>query len=270
MVKIFPTAYVDPSAEIEEDVEIGPGVYIGPNVYIGKETVIKANSYIEKNTKIGKNNQIGPFAVIGTPPQHLGYKGEETFVEIGDNNIIREFVTIHRGTPFDDGVTRIGNNCLLMSYVHIAHDCKIGNYVIMSNNATLGGHVRVEERVVMGGFSAVHQFCKIGAYAFISAMSGVDKDIPPYVKVFGIPAKIQGINLVGLRRAGFSKEEIRKISQAIGFFLDAPSTIKEIIVELKEIFGEDPVVERLIKFLESPSKQGIMRRKPFEGEESFS
>ena len=270
MSKIFSNAYIDPSAQIEEDVEIGPGVYIGPNVYIGKGTIIKANSYIEKNTKIGRNNQIGPFAVIGTSPQHLGYKGEETSVEIGDNNIIREFVTIHRGTTFDDGITRIGNNCLLMSYVHVAHDCKIGDYVIMSNNATLGGHVRVEEKVVMGGFSAVHQFCKIGAYAFVSAMSGVDKDVPPYVKVFGIPAKIQGINLVGLRRSGFTKEEIRKISQAIGFFLDAPSTIKEIIVELRDIFGEDPVVKRLIEFLENPSKQGIMRRKPFEGEEAFS
>ncbi|PMP69252.1 MAG: acyl-[acyl-carrier-protein]--UDP-N-acetylglucosamine O-acyltransferase [Thermodesulfobacterium geofontis] len=269
MSKISPTAYIDPSAEIEEDVEIGPSVYIGSKVYIGKGTVIKAHSYIESNTKIGKCNQIGPFAVIGTPPQHIGYKGEETSVEIGDYNIIREFVTIHRGTAFDDGITRIGNNCLLMSYVHIAHDCKIGDHVIMANNATLGGHVRVEEKVVMGGFSAVHQFCKIGAYAFVSAMSGVDKDVPPYVKVFGIPAKIQGINLVGLRRAGFTKEEIRKISQAIGYFLDAPSTIKEIIIELKDIFGEDPIIGRLIQFLENPSKQGIMRRKPFEGEEAF-
>ncbi len=269
MSKISPTAFIDPSAEIEDEVEIGPGVYIGPKVYIGKGTVIKANSYIEKNTKIGKYNQIGPFAVIGTAPQHLGYKGEETSVEIGDHNLIREFVTIHRGTAFDDGITRIGNNCLLMCYVHIAHDCKVGNEVIMSNNATLGGHVRVEDRVVMGGFAAVHQFCRIGTLAFVSAMSGVDKDVPPYVKVFGIPAKIQGINLVGLRRAGFTKEEIRKISQAVAFFLDAPSTIKEIIVELKEIFGNDPVVGRLIKFLENPSRQGIMRRKPFEGEEAF-
>jgi len=269
MNKISPTAYIDPSAEIEEDVEIGPNVYIGPKVYIGKGTIIKAHSYIESNTKIGKYNQIGPFTVIGTPPQHIGYKGEETRVEIGDYNIIREFVTIHRGTAFDEGITYIGNNCLLMSYVHVAHDCKIGDHVIMANNATLGGHVRVEEKVIMGGFSAVHQFCKIGSFAFIGAMSGVDKDVPPYVKVFGIPAKIQGINLVGLRRAGFAKEDIRKISQAIGYFLDAPSTIKEIITELRDIFGEDPVIEKLILFLEKPSKQGIMRRKPFEGEEAF-
>jgi UDP-N-acetylglucosamine acyltransferase len=269
MKKIASNAFIHPSAELEEDVEIGPGVYIGPNVFVGKGTVIKPHTYIECNTRIGRYNQIGPFAVIGTPPQHIGYKGEKTYVEIGDHNIIREFVTIHRGTVFDDGITRIGNNCLLMSYVHVAHDCKVGDNVIMSNNATLGGHVRVEEKVVMGGFSAVHQFCRIGAYAFVSAMSGVDKDVPPYVKVFGIPSKIQGINLVGLRRAGFAKEDIRKISQAIGVFLDAPSTIKEIIVELKEIFGDDPVVGRLIRFLENPSKQGIMRRKPFEGEEAF-
>lgn len=269
MPKIFPTAYVDPSAEIAEDVEIGPGVYIGPNVKIGKKTIIKAYSYIEADTIIGENNKIGPFAVIGTDPQHLGYKGEKTFVEIGNNNVIREFVTIHRGTSYDDGITKIGNNCLLMAYVHIAHDCKVGDYVVMANNATLGGHVRVANRVVMGGFSAVHQFCRIGSYAFISAMTGIDKDVPPYVKVFGIPGKIQGINLVGLRRAGFSREEIRKISQAVGFFLDAPATVKEIAQELIEIFDEDPVIMELVRFIEEPSRQGIMRRKPFEGEEAF-
>ncbi|AIH04162.1 MULTISPECIES: acyl-ACP--UDP-N-acetylglucosamine O-acyltransferase [Thermodesulfobacterium] len=269
MAKIHPTAYVDPSSEIEEGVEIGPNVYIGPKVFIGKGTIIKPYSYIEKNTKIGENNIIGPSAVIGTDPQHLGYKGEETFVEIGNGNIIREFVTIHRGTPYDDGITRIGNHCLLMAYVHIAHDCKVGDHVVMANAATLGGHVRVGDRVVMGGFSAVHQFCRIGAYAFVSAMTGIDKDVPPYVKVFGVPGKIQGINLVGLRRAGFTKEDIRKISQAVGFFLDAPATIKEVVQELREIFNEDPVVNELVKFLENPSRQGIMRRKPFEGEEAF-
>ncbi|HBT03843.1 MAG: Acyl-[acyl-carrier-protein]--UDP-N-acetylglucosamine O-acyltransferase [Thermodesulfobacterium sp. 37_54] len=269
MAKIHPTAYIDPSSEIEEGVEIGPNVYIGPKVFIGKGTIIKPYSYIEKNTKIGENNIIGPSAVIGTDPQHLGYKGEETFVEIGNGNIIREFVTIHRGTPYDDGITRIGNHCLLMAYVHIAHDCKVGDHVVMANAATLGGHVRVGDRVVMGGFSAVHQFCRIGAYAFVSAMTGIDKDVPPYVKVFGVPGKIQGINLVGLRRAGFTKEDIRKISQAVGFFLDAPATIKEVVQELREIFNEDPVVNELVKFLENPSRQGIMRRKPFEGEEAF-
>ncbi|MFN3921328.1 MAG: acyl-ACP--UDP-N-acetylglucosamine O-acyltransferase [Caldimicrobium sp.] len=267
MLKIHPTAYVDKSAELEEGVEIGPNVYIGPKVYIGKGTIIKANTYIESHTKIGENNQIGPFTVIGTPPQHLAYKGEETFVEIGNNNIIREFVTIHRGTPKDVGITKIGNNCLLMSYVHIAHDCQLGNSIIMSNNATLGGHVKVDDLVVFGGFAAVHQFCRIGSFAFISGLSGVDKDVPPYVKVFGIPAKIQGLNLVGLRRAGMGKEEIRKISQALGIFLDGPSTLKEVIQELKDIFGEDPLVKRLVEFLENPSKQGIMRRKPFESED---
>lgn len=267
MCKIHPSAYVDKSAELEEGVEIGPNVYIGPKVYLGKGTIVKANSYIESHTKIGKNNQIGPFTVIGTPPQHLAYKGEETFVEIGDNNIIREFVTIHRGTSKDRGITKIGHNCMFMSYVHIAHDCQVGNFVIMSNNATLGGHVKVDDFVVFGGFAAVHQFCRIGSYAFIGGLSGVDKDVPPYVKVFGIPAKIQGLNLVGLRRAGMGKEEIRKISQALGIFLDGPSTLREVIQELKDIFGADTLVMKLVEFLENPSKQGIMRRKPFEGED---
>ncbi|MCS7199442.1 MAG: acyl-ACP--UDP-N-acetylglucosamine O-acyltransferase [Caldimicrobium sp.] len=269
MSKIHPTAYVDPSAELEEGVIIGPQAYIGPKVFIGRGTHIKAHTYIEGYTKIGRYNQIGPLSVLGTPPQHLAYKGEETWVEIGDYNIIREFATIHRGTQQGGGVTSIGNHNLLMSYVHVAHDCKIGNYVIMSNNATLGGHVEVGDRVVMGGFSAVHQFCRIGSYAFVSGMTGVDKDVPPFVKVFGIPAKIQGLNLVGLRRAGFSKEEIRRISQALGIFTDGPATIREVVQELRDIFGDDPLILQLIKFLENPSKQGIMRRKPYEGEEAL-
>jgi UDP-N-acetylglucosamine acyltransferase len=267
MVNIHPTAFVDKQAELDEDVVVSAFAYIGPKVYIGKGTIIKPHTYIEENTKIGKNNIIGPYAVIGTPPQHVEYKGEETWVEIGDGNIIREFATIHRGTAKDQGLTRIGNNCMLMSYVHIAHDCFVEDNVIMANGATLGGHVRVGKRVVMGGFSAVHQFCRIGAYAFIGAMSGVDKDVPPFVKVFGIPAKIQGLNLVGLRRAGFTKEDIRKLSQALGIFLDGPATLKEVIVELKDVFGDDPLIAELITFLENPSRQGIMRRKPFEGEE---
>ncbi|MFZ8830625.1 MAG: acyl-ACP--UDP-N-acetylglucosamine O-acyltransferase [Thermodesulfobacteriaceae bacterium] len=267
MANIHPTAFVDKQAELDEDVVVSAFAYIGPKVYIGKGTIIKPHTYIEENTKIGKNNIIGPYTVIGTPPQHLEYKGEETWVEIGDGNIIREFATIHRGTAKDQGLTRIGNNCMLMSYVHIAHDCFVEDNVIMANGATLGGHVRVGKRVVMGGFSAVHQFCRIGAYAFIGAMSGVDKDVPPFVKVFGIPAKIQGLNLVGLRRAGFTKEDIRKLSQALGIFLDGPATLKEVITELKDVFGDDPLIAELITFLENPSRQGIMRRKPFEGED---
>jgi UDP-N-acetylglucosamine acyltransferase len=267
MARIHPAAFVDKQAELDEYVVVSAFAYIGPKVYIEKGTIIKPHAYIEENTKIGKNNIIGPYAVIGTPPQHLEYKGEETWVEIGDGNIIREFATIHRGTAKDQGLTRIGNNCMLMSYVHIAHDCFVEDNVILANGATLGGHVRVGKRVVMGGFSAVHQFCRIGAYAFIGAMSGVDKDVPPFVKVFGIPAKIQGLNLVGLRRAGFTKEDIRKLSQALGIFLDGPATLKEVIVELKDVFGDDPVIAELITFLENPSRQGIMRRKPFEGEE---
>ena len=267
MANIHPTAFVDREAELDEDVVVSAFAYIGPKVYIGKGTIIKPHTYIEENTKIGKNNIIGPYTVIGTPPQHLEYKGEETWVEIGDGNIIREFATIHRGTAKDQGLTRIGNNCMLMSYVHIAHDCFVEDNVILANGATLGGHVRIGKRVVMGGFSAVHQFCRIGAYAFIGAMSGVDKDVPPFVKVFGIPAKIQGLNLVGLRRAGFTKEDIRKLSQALGIFLDGPATLKEVIVELRDVFGDDPLIAELITFLENPSRQGIMRRKPFEGEE---
>ncbi len=269
MLKIHPTAIVDPSAEIEDGVEIGPYTVIGPRVFIGEGTRIGAHVIIEKNTRIGKNNLIHHHAVIGTDPQHLAYRGEESWVEIGDENVIREFVTIHRGTAIDQRLTRIGNRCLLMAYVHVAHDCFLGDEVIMANGATLGGHVRVGDRVVFGGLSAVHQFCRIGSYAFVSAMSGVDKDVPPFVKVFGIPAKIQGVNLVGLRRAGFGKDAIRRISQALGIFLDGPGRISEVIEELRDAFPDDPHVADFIRFIENPSRQGIMRRKPFEGEEAF-
>jgi len=269
MKKIHPTAIIDPSAEIEEGVEVGPYAVIGPKVFIGQGTRIGAQVIIEKNTRIGKGNLINHHAIIGADPQHLAYRGEETWVEIGNGNVIREFVTIHRGTALDQGLTRIGNHCLIMAYVHIAHDCWLGNEIIMANGATLGGHVRVGDRVVFGGLSAVHQFCRIGAYAFVSAMSGVDKDVPPFVKVFGIPAKIQGVNLIGLRRAGFEKETIRHISQALGIFLDGPGKISEVLEELRDAFPGDPYVEEFVRFLESPSRQGIMRRKPFEGEEAF-
>ncbi|HIE32559.1 MAG TPA: acyl-ACP--UDP-N-acetylglucosamine O-acyltransferase [Thermodesulfobacteriaceae bacterium] len=269
MRKIHPTAEIHPSAEIEDEVEIGPYTVIGPQVYIGQGTRIGSHVIIEKNTRIGKNNVIHHHVVIGSDPQHLAYKGEESWVEIGDENVIREFVTIHRGTALDQSLTRIGNRCLLMAYVHIAHDCFLGDEVIMANGATLGGHVRVGNRVVFGGLSAVHQFCRIGSYAFVSGMSGVDKDVPPFVKVFGIPAKIQGVNLIGLRRAGFGKETIRHISQALGIFLDGPGRIQETIEELRDAFPEDPHVQEFINFIENPSRQGIMRRKPFEGEEAF-
>ncbi len=269
MPRIHPTAIVDPSAELEEDVEIGPYSVIGPQVFIGQGTRIGAHVIIEKNTRIGRRNFIHHHAIIGADAQHLAYKGEESWVEIGDDNIIREFVTIHRGTALDESLTKIGNRCLLMAYVHIAHDCFLGDEVIMANGATLGGHVRVGNRVVFGGLSAVHQYCRIGSYAFISGMSGVDKDVPPFVKVFGIPAKIQGVNLVGLRRAGFDKESIRRISQALGIFLDGPATIRETIEELRDAFPEDPHVGEFIRFIETRSRQGIMRRKPFEGEEPF-
>ncbi len=269
MPKIHPTAVIHPSAEIEEEVEIGPYAVIGPQVFIGRGTKIGAHVIIERCTRIGRYNQINHHAVIGADPQHVGYKGEESWVEIGDQNVIREFVTIHRGTALDQGMTRIGHRCLLMAYVHIAHDCFLEDEIIMANNATLGGHVRVGTRVVFGGLSAVHQFCRIGPYAFVSGMSGVDKDVPPFVKVFGIPAKIQGVNLIGLRRAGFEKKNIRNISQALGIFLDGPARIRDTVEELRDAFPQDPHVQTFIEFISQPSRQGIMRRKPFEGEEAF-
>jgi UDP-N-acetylglucosamine acyltransferase len=215
MTKIHETAIVSSKAKISENVEIGAYCVIGDNVEIDSGSVIKSHVVIEKNTKIGKNNLIYPFAVIGVASQDLKYAGEETFVEIGDNNTIREHVTIHLGTVQGGGVTRLGNNCLLMVGVHLAHDCIVGNHVIMANGVTLAGHVEVENHVVIGGLSAVHQFVRIGQSAMIGGMSGVESDVIPFVTVMGNRAKIAGLNLLGMKRRGVERLEIHAMR---GFF----------------------------------------------------
>ena len=266
MIKIHPTAIVDPKAELEEGVEIGPYSVIGPGVKIGAETKIGPHVVIERDTIIGRRNKIFQFVAIGAEAQHLAYKGEPTRVEIGDENVIREFVTIHRGTALDQSVTRIGHRCFLMAYVHIAHDCQIGDQVIMASGAALAGHVRVGKGVFFGGQVGVHQFCRIGDYAFIGALSGIDKDVPPYVKVFGIPAGIYDLNLIGLRRAGFKTETIKALRQALKIFLSSPGTLTEIAAEIESRLGPSPEVQNFVAFIRNPSKQGVMKKRVQKGE----
>lgn len=256
-VKIHPTAIVHPEAQLDEDVEIGPYAVIDKNVKIGKSTCIEGFAQILGYTQIGKNCHIFPYAVIGSIPQDLKYKGEKSFVVIGDNNTIREFVTINPGTEKDSS-TIVGNNNLIMAYSHIAHNCKIGNNNILANVATLAGHVEIEDRVVIGGLVAIHQFCRIGSFSIIGGCSKVVQDIPPYSLCDGHPAKVRGINIVGLKRAGFSKEKIEIIRKAykIIFFENHTFSVARQII-LKEL----PSLEEINKLLDfiSSSRRGIAR-----------
>lgn len=211
---IHPTAIVDPSARIEANVTIGPWTLIGPDVEIGESTLVHSNVVIKGITRIGRSNQIFQFASVGEDCQDLKFAGESTRLEIGDNNIIREGCTIHRGTVQDQSLTRIGNNNLFMAYVHVAHDCTLGDNIIMANNATLAGHVKVGNGVILGGFTTVHQFCNIGDFSMSAAQSAVFKDIPAFVMVSGNPAKAHGMNFEGMRRRGYDVELIRTLRQS--------------------------------------------------------
>ena len=258
-MNIHETAIVSPGAEISEDVEIGPCTVIGENVRIGKNTRIGAHSIIEGNTEIGENNDISHFVTIGAPPQDIGYKGEGTRVVIGNNNTIREYTTIHRATTKQDWVTIIGNENYLMSYTHVAHDCSLGNKIIMVNAATLGGHTSVGDHVTLSSFIASHQFVRIGAYAFVSGVSGLPRDIPPYMMSSGIRANLHGLNLVGLRRHGFSREAITGLRKAYRIIWRESSLLKDGIKRVKEEMEPFPELDVLMDFITTDSPRGIAR-----------
>ena len=214
MSTIHPTAVVDASAEFDSGVEVGPYAVIGPGVRIGRGTRIGPHAVIHGPTRIGAENRIFQFASVGEDPQDTKYGGEETFLEIGDGNVVREYATLHRGTIQDTGVTRVGNNNLFMAYTHVAHDCRIGDHVIMANAASLAGHVEVQDWAILGGFTIVHQFCRIGAHCFCAMGSVVTKDVPPFVIIGGHPAVARGINVEGLRRRGLDNETIACLKSA--------------------------------------------------------
>ncbi len=258
MSEIHKTAVVSSKAEIGSDVVIGPYCIIGDNVKIGKGTKLISNVHIEGITEIGEYCTIFPFSTIGFPPQDLKYKGEQTGVKIGNNNIIREYVTIHRASVSGDGWTTIGNNNFIMAYVHIAHDCKIGNSVIMANLATLAGHVTVEDFVFIGGLVAVHQFTRIGAHAMVGGFSGVGQDIPPFTMASGPRAKLYGLNSVGLKRRGFSDETINLLKKAYKILFRDKLSLKEAISKVKKDLPQIPEITHLIDFIEA-NKRGICR-----------
>ena len=213
-MKIHPTAVVAPDVELAEGVEIGPYAVVGPDVHIGENTVIGSHVVIEGHTDIGARCRVFQFASIGVQPQDLKFRGEPTRVVIGNDNTIREFVTIHRATVSDIGVTIMGDHNLIMAYSHIAHNCKLGNHVIMVNAANLAGHIHVEDYAIIGGLTGVHQFTRIGAHCIIGGASAISKDVAPYLLVSGNRAKPHGLNLIGLKRRGFKEGTIRALKDA--------------------------------------------------------
>jgi UDP-N-acetylglucosamine acyltransferase len=262
MANIHPTAIVDPRAELDATVEVGPYTVIGPHVRIGAGTKVGAHVVIEGHTTIGCDNRVHQFASIGGPPQDKKYAGEETRLEIGDRNLIREFCTFNLGTVQDAGVTRIGNDNWMLAYVHIAHDCQVGNNTIFSNNASLAGHVHVGDWVIMSGFAAVHQFCKIGAHAFVGMNTSLTQDVPPFVLLSGNPAEPHGINIEGLKRRGFTREQINALRSAYKTIYKSGLTLDEAKAVLLEAEVATPEaadhLRAMREFLEI-SARGIVR-----------
>ncbi|MFZ6847380.1 acyl-ACP--UDP-N-acetylglucosamine O-acyltransferase [Undibacterium sp. RuRC25W] len=260
---IHPSALIDSKANLDSSVEVGPYAIIGPDVNIGAGTKVGPHVVISGHTTIGKDNDFHAFSSIGGPPQDKKYAGEVTYLEIGDRNLVREFCTFNSGTVQDRGVTRIGSDNWFLAYVHIAHDCTVGSNTIFSNNAALAGHVEIGDWVIMSGFSAVHQFCKIGAHAFVGMNTSLTQDVPPFVLLSGNPAVAHGVNLEGLKRRGFDREQLNAIRQAYkslyksGLTLDeAKSTLDEQISVLPDNVSVH--VKSMREFLNT-STRGIVR-----------
>src|SRR4030043_635870 len=256
--EIHPTAIIDQNVEIDEETYIGPFCIIREGAHIKKGTKLFSNVIIEGNTEIGEDCIIYPFTSIGLPPQDLKYKGEKTGLKIGNNNIIREYTTIHRASVGGDGITTIGDNNFFMAYVHIAHDCKIGSSVIMSNVATLAGHVIVEDHTYIGGLVAVHQFTRIGAYSMVGGFSGIGQDIPPYTIASGARAKLFGINIIGLKRHGFSDTTIKELKKAYKILFREKRTLKDAKKKIQEDLPYTDEIKHLIEFIQK-NKRGICR-----------
>jgi len=255
---IHATAIIDPKAELDSNVNVGPYAIIEKNVVIGSGTTVGSHVVIQPYVTIEPDCRIFQYAAIGAPPQSLKFKGEKTHVKIGRGSIVREFVTIHRGTEFGGGLTEVGEENFLMAYTHIAHDCITGRKVIFANNATLAGHIIVGDNATIGGLVAIHQFVRIGKYAYVGGKSAVVKDIPPYVIAAGDRAKLHGLNSVGLKRHGFSQETVSLLKKAYRIIFRIGITLNEAIERVKAEVEQTPEVVNLIDFIKS-SRRGITR-----------
>ena len=250
------TAIIDSNAKISKNVSIGAYSVIGPNVQIGEGTVVQSHVNITGNTIIGVNNKIYPFVSIGNDPQDLKFKGEKNFLEIGDNNSIREYVTINPGTEGGGGKTKVGNNCLFMVSSHIAHDCIVGDHVILANNVPLGGHAHVDDHAIIGGNSAVQQFTRVGKFAMIGGMCGVVRDVIPYGIAHGNRSILQGLNLIGLRRKNFPNKEILSLSEAYKIIFKDENLTKN-LSNLSNDLRKNELVSQVVKFIEKDKKRPI-------------
>ena len=265
MAQIHPTAIIAPGAWLADDVVVGPYCVVGEHVALGAGVSLKSHVVIDGRTTIGEGTRIFPFASIGFETQDLKYKGEPSSLEIGHDNTIREHVTINPGTEGGGMVTRIGNHCLLMVGAHVAHDCQIGDHVILVNNGTLGGHVVMEDYAILGGLSAVHQFCRIGRHAMIGGMSGVERDVIPYGLAMGDRARLTGVNIIGMQRRGFSRDDIQGLRSAYSCLFADDGTLSERIDEVERRFAGIGPVDDLIAFIRADSSRAICQPKEANG-----
>ena len=257
MSPIHPTAIVEPGARLGTNVTIGPYCLVGPDVEIGDGVELIAHVVVSGRTKIGPGSRIFPYASIGLPPQDLKYKGEPSRLAIGANAVIREHVTMNPGTAGGGMETRVGDNCLFMVGAHVAHDCRIGDHVIFVNSATVGGHVTVGDWAILGGLSAVHQFVRIGRHAMVGGMSGVENDVIPYGSVMGNRAHLAGLNVVGLKRRGFSRDTIHDLRKAYRLIFAQEGTIGERLDDVAELFTKNEAVMEIVRFIQAESSRSI-------------
>jgi UDP-N-acetylglucosamine acyltransferase len=254
--RIHPTAIISPDAEIAADVEIGAFAIVGEGCVIGAGSVIAARATLERNVTLGRSVKVGMGSILGGAPQDLKYAGEETSVEIDEGTIIREYVTVNRGTSHSFKTT-VGKNCLLMTYVHIGHDCRVGNSVILSNVVQLAGHVAIEDKAIISGLSAVHQFARVGRHSFIGGMSRVSKDIPPFLKAVGSPVKLYGLNTIGLQRNGMDEATILELKRAYRLLFRSDLNITQAIERAQSELDPLPEVQELLRFVEA-SERGVV------------
>lgn len=264
MPQIHPSAIVDPLAQLADTVKVGPFCIVGPNVVLGENVELLSHVVVEGRTSVGAGTRIFPFASIGHQPQDLKYHGEPSRLEIGANNQIREYVTMQPGTEGGGMLTKVGDNCLFMASAHVAHDCILGNNVIMANNATLAGHVTVGDFAFCGGLSAVHQFVRIGKHAMIGGMSGVEADVIPFGMVIGNRAHLNGLNIVGLKRRGFSRDDIHRLRNAYRLMFAPEGTLQERLADVEEQFKDHAVVMEIVAFIRDESSRSLCT--PFQDE----
>ncbi|MGZ6077593.1 MAG: acyl-ACP--UDP-N-acetylglucosamine O-acyltransferase [Myxococcaceae bacterium] len=257
-MSVHPTAIVAPGARLHPSVEVGPYAVIGPSVELGAGTTVGPHAVIEGRTRIGERNRVFQFASVGAQPQDLKYAGEDSALEIGNENLIREFTTLHKGTTGGGGVTRIGNRNLFMAYSHVAHDCRVGSGCVFANGATLGGHVEVGDHAILGGLAAVHQFTRIGPHAFLAGGTMVVMDIPPFCMAQGDRAELVGVNSIGLARHGFTEEQITRVKEAYRILFRSKLPLEEAVERIRTEIGNQTEIQAMVGFV-TTSQRGLTR-----------